>query len=128
MTLLVSERKAARLAGQISPIEMRRFMGNYPVIKKADHKSGLWKRAVRGFWSDKRKAKKIILSISFSILAADSLIIFFSPSSVNLILFFFIVSLYLSLIIIIYFTQHFDCAAKVAHRFCQIITCYFIFL
>lgn len=72
MTLLVSERKAARLAGQISPIEMRRFMGNYPVIKKADHKSGLWKLAVRGFWSDKRKAKKIILSISFSILLANT--------------------------------------------------------
>lgn len=71
-TLVISERKVIKAAQRTSPIEMRRFIGHYPEIKKADNRSCLRKLAVRSFWSDREKALKIIFSIAISMLLANT--------------------------------------------------------
>lgn len=69
-TLWVSERKPVKFAKKISPVEMRRFMGNLKNLKKEDDKSCLKKLSFRDFWGNRRKAFKIMISVAVSLLLA----------------------------------------------------------
>lgn len=71
LTVLVSERKAIRLAKNASPIEMKRYMGRFRRVKTADDGDCMKKIAVRQFKSDKRKVAKVCISIAVSILLAN---------------------------------------------------------
>lgn len=71
LTVLVSERRAIRLAKNASPIEMKRHMGGFRRVKAADDGDCMKKIALRQFKSDKRKVAKVCISIAMSILLAN---------------------------------------------------------
>lgn len=71
VTLIVSERTPVNMAKGVSPIEMRKHMGEYRQIKEADNKRCLNKLAFRNLQSNKKKAVKICISIAVSILLAN---------------------------------------------------------
>lgn len=72
LTVLVSERKAIRLAKNASPIEMKRYMGGFRRVKVADNGDCMKKISLRQFKSDKRKVAKVCISIAVSILLANA--------------------------------------------------------
>ena len=70
-TVLVSERKPAKLAKNASPIEMKKYVGRYRRVKAADGGDCLKKFVTRHFMSDKKKVLKVCVSIALGILLAN---------------------------------------------------------
>lgn len=71
-TVRASERKPVKLAKNSSPIEMKKYMGKFGQVKKADNKDCLNKFVARHLKSDKKKVIKVCVSVALSILLANA--------------------------------------------------------
>lgn len=71
-TVKVSERKPVKLAKNSSPIEMKKYMGKFQRVKRADNGDCLKKFVVRHFKGDKKKVLKVCVSIALSIFIANA--------------------------------------------------------
>lgn len=72
VTVKVSERKPVRMAKNSSPIEMKKYMGKYRRVKRADNKDCLKKFVVRHFKGDKKRVLKVCISIALSVFLANA--------------------------------------------------------
>lgn len=70
LTVRVSEKKAAKLVKNASPIEMRTYTGKLKRVKTADHKDCMKKLRIRHLQSDKTKVLKVCVSVACSLILA----------------------------------------------------------
>lgn len=72
LTVKLSERKPVKLAGNASPIELKKYTGSFGRVRTADHKDCMRKFVVRNMKGNKAKVLKVCISVALSILLANA--------------------------------------------------------